>query len=268
MRGSSEVMKRAIASTQFGPAQFSPAPSRVSLSPRKPVSSVGFFAAVGPGFFHTGGATPSVRLHLRSDLHLARKAWHMFMGCVIAFIYWSGMSVSTSVTILGSVLVWDLAMETARLKIPAFNEVLMRAWGPFMRDCERNRLSGIPHYLSATLLAIAIFPKPVALLSILFLACGDPIASLFGILYGKKSIQFASGKSLIGTAAGVVACALVSFFFLGTIPLSSGSFWVLTAVGALAGGMAELVPLDVDDNFSIPVISGFVLWLTFIVLGI
>jgi dolichol kinase len=43
---------------------------------------------------------------------------------------------------------------------------------------------------------------------------------------------------------------------------------ILSLVGGIAGGTAELLPLEVDDNFSIPVVSGFVLWLTFIVLGL
>lgn len=213
-------------------------------------------------------STFPVRLHLRSDLHLARKAWHMFMGCTIAFIYLSGMSVSLAVTILGTVLGFDLIMETARLRIPSLNEKIMRIWGPFMRSCEVDRMSGISYYLAAMILAIAIFPKPVAILSILYLACGDPIASLFGILYGHKSYRLASGKSLVGTAAGIATCALVTFIFLKTVPVSDTSLYVLTLVGGIAGGMAELVPLDMDDNFTIPVMSGFVLWLAFIVLGI
>ena len=209
-----------------------------------------------------------VRLHMRTDLHLARKGWHMLMGLVIAFVFLSGMKVGTAVVTLGTILGFDLLMETARLRIPAVNDAIMRFWGPFMRASEMERMSAIPHYLAATILAIAIFPKPVAVLSILYLACGDPTASLFGILYGHKSVRLANGKSLIGTLAGVLTCALVTFIFLKTVPVSDTALLTLTVVGGIAGGTAELVPLDIDDNFTIPVISGFVLWLAFILLGI
>ena len=209
-----------------------------------------------------------IRLHMRNDLHLARKAWHMFMGVMITAIYLSGMKVGTASIILGSVLGFDLVMEMARLRVPAFNAKIVRLWGPFIRSCEVNRISGIPYYLAATLLSIAIFPKPVAVLSILYLACGDPIASLFGILFGHKSVRLANGKSLIGTLAGVLTCVAVTFAFLSSLSVSGMQLAVLTVVGGIAGGTAELVPLDMDDNFTIPVISGFVLWLTFIVLGI
>lgn len=208
-----------------------------------------------------------VRLHFRNDLHVVRKIWHMAMGMFIAFVYWSGMPATTAVIILASFLGADLIIESARLRMPSFNDKIMRIWGPFMRACEVDRISGIPYYLLSSLIAVAIFPKPVAILSILYLACGDPIASFFGILYGKHGIRLASGKSLIGTLAGVVTCTVVSFLFLKALPVSDDKVVILSIIGGIAGGTAELLPFDLDDNFTIPVISGFVMWLAFMVIG-
>ena len=190
------------------------------------------------------------------------------MGLMISFVYLSGMATSTAIVVLGSVLGVDLLIEMARLRIPAFNEKVLRYWGPLMRSSEATRFSGVPHYIVSCMLAIAIFPKAIAILSILYLACGDPIASLFGILYGKRSIQLGQGKSLIGTLAGIGVCALVTFIYLKTLALPDSSVLILSAVGGLAGGTAELMPFDLDDNFTIPVISGFILWLAFIMVGI
>ncbi len=209
-----------------------------------------------------------VRLAFRSDLHLARKAWHMFMGAMMAFIYMSGMSASTAVICLASAFGLSVLVETARLRMPSFNERIVRLWGPIMRSCEVNRVSGIPYYILATLLSIAIFPKPVAVLAVLYLACGDPMASLFGILYGNKSYRFANGKSLIGTLAGIVTCSLVTYFFLHNQSLPEYALAGITVIGGIAGGTAELMPFDTDDNFTIPIVSGFALWLTFILFGI
>ena len=209
-----------------------------------------------------------IRLHMRTDLHLARKLWHMLMGLAIVSIYLSGMSRSTAVFTLGCVLGLDLLMETVRLRSPAINETILRYWGPLMRTNEIGRVSGIPYYLAAAILAIGIFPKPIAVLSILYLACGDPMASLFGVLYGKRSIKFPNGKSLVGTLAGVVTCGIATYVFLSGFGLSTSSVLILTALGGISGGTAELLPLEVDDNFSIPIVSGFVLWLSFIILGL
>jgi dolichol kinase len=210
----------------------------------------------------------SIRLHFRNDLHLARKLWHMLMGLLIAFIYLSGMSQSMGTLILAAFLSLDLFMERSRLRNPALNEKIVRLWGPIMRNHETSRMSTIPHYLAASLIAVGIFPKPVAVLSILYLACGDPIASLFGILYGHKGPKLPGGKTWIGTMAGVVTCALVTIIYLNSLAFAPSSVLILAVIGGLAGGMAELLPFDIDDNFTIPVISGFVLWLAFILMGL
>ncbi len=210
-----------------------------------------------------------VRLHLRQDLHLLRKAWHCLMGLLMVAVFLSGLSRGTAVLILGSLLGFNLILELGRLQVPALNDAVMRFWGPIMRSCEVNRMSGTPYYLGSALIAVGIFPKPIAALSLLFLACGDPMASLVGILYGKRGPRFSNGKSLIGTLGGVATCLLVSIVFWNVFPAVRGTdFFALVVLGGLAGGLAELVPLDVDDNFAIPVVSGFSLWLACLVLGI
>jgi dolichol kinase len=213
------------------------------------------------------GGLPT-RLHIRSDLHLMRKTWHMTMGIIIVLCYLAGVSPTTGVIILGSFLGLDLALENARLRSSSLNDRILKFWAPLMRAHEIRQMSTVPHYLASVILAIAIFPKPVAILSILYLACGDPIASIFGILYGYKGPRFANGKTLIGTLAGVFACSILTFAYLNTFVYSESSLIALTLLGGLAGGMAELLPFDIDDNFTIPVISGFVLWLGFMVTGI
>ncbi len=216
---------------------------------------------------HLLGGLP-VRLHFRNDLHLIRKVWHAAMGLLIVFIYMGGISKGSAIFILASFLGLDLFLETLRLRSPVWNEKMVRFWKHILRAHEAHQMSTVPHYLASVILAILIFPRPVATLSILFLACGDPIASLFGILYGHHGPRFESGKTWIGTAAGIVTCTLLSLIFLSSFSISYPTYWAVSLIGGLIGGTAELLPLDMDDNFTIPVASGFVLWLAFIVAGI
>ncbi len=222
-------------------------------------SPVAAFSSISSTFF---------RPHRRTDLHVARKVWHMVMGLLIVGLYLTVVSQSLAILLLGSALGIILIAETIRLRIPSVNERLVRAMGAIIRSSEVNRMSGIPFYVGASLLSIAIFPKTIAALSILFLACGDPIASVFGILYGKYSVRFANGKSLIGTLAGVLTCIMVSLVFLKASGLEDAQVLILSLIGGVAGGAAEMLPIEVDDNFSIPVVSGFALWLGYIFLGI
>lgn len=210
------------------------------------------------------------KLHLRSDLHLARKAWHFGMGLFIVGVYvLTGISRTTGVITLGIALAICLLIEWMRLKFPSMNARTVRLWGPLMRESEVNQVSTTPFYIGAALLSVAIFPQSIACLAILYLAIGDPIASIFGILFGHKSVRFSNGKSLIGTTAGVTACFLTTWFFAPIFGVQDfGLLWILSLVGGLSGGAAELLPLEVDDNFSIPVVSGFVLWFVHIFLGL
>jgi diacylglycerol kinase (CTP) len=213
-------------------------------------------------------AADQSRLHLRRDLHLTRKLWHMSMGVVILAIFMSGISKQLSMMLLGGFFVFFLAIETARLRNPLLNQLTVRLMGPLMRSHEVHRLSGTPYYLAAALVSVAIFPTPITVLSLLYLALGDPVASLFGILYGDKSIRFSNGKSLVGTAAGVGVCALVTLVYLSGMRMDLGTVLLMTVVGGLAGGTAEMLPFEIDDNFTIPIVSGFVLWLSFIIFSI
>jgi diacylglycerol kinase (CTP) len=226
-------------------------------------------ASVAAASWNLGTLFYPPRLQHRQELHIARKLWHFFLGLTIVLVYTlTGMSRTDGILILGSVLGLDIFVEMARLRMPSFNEQVLKVMGPFMRSCEVNRLSGVPFYLAAAVIALAIFPKTVAILSLLFLAFGDPLASTFGILYGDRGPRFSNGKSLIGTLAGITACMLVSLVVLSSLNLAPLELLSLTLIGGIAGGTAEMLPLEVDDNFAIPIVSGFVLWLAFILFGL
>lgn len=210
-----------------------------------------------------------VSLALRSDLHLLRKLWHFTMGMAIVLIYTgTGMSRATGATVLGFFFLAFFSIEMLRLRNPRVNAVALRMLGALMRRGEESRLSGVPYYLAAAIIAVLVFPKTVTILALLFLACGDPAASLAGILYGDRSVRFSNGKSLVGTAAGVLVCTLIAGALLASLGLGFGTWLALSLLSGMAGGLAEMVPLEIDDNFTIPVVSGFAVWLFFIVLGV
>lgn len=212
------------------------------------------------------------KLHLRHDLHLARKCWHMGMGLFMVTLYLSGMERLVAGKLLGVFLFLFLVFEFARLRFPHLNEKIVRWWGPLMRTSEINKISGTPYYIASSLITVLIFPKPIAALSIALLAVGDPLASLFGILYGKHSVRFANGKSLIGTLAGMIACFVVALLFFNEMKselhLNFNQLLGLSVIAGMAGGGAEILPIEGDDNLAIPIVAGFAVWLGFLVLGI
>lgn len=208
------------------------------------------------------------RLKLRNDLHLARKFWHCGMGVTMALVYGLGLSKPAAVTILLIVFIFATAVEYIRLKVPKLNKIAIKAMGPIMRSHEVTKISGTPFYIGSVLLSVIIFPKLIAILSILYLAFGDPISSIFGILWGDLGPRFSNGKSLIGTAAGMGVCCVITFVTMLLNDIPAGPASLIALAGGLAGGGAEMIPLEIDDNFSIPIVSGLALWVTFLIFGV
>lgn len=201
-------------------------------------------------------------LRHRSDLHLARKFFHM-SGAVLwltPYLFF-GFSKEMMAALLGLALASVMSLEYSRARFPWVNQAALRVLGPIMRDTEVNQLSGIPFYLASCLFSFLIFPHHVAVLAILYLAFGDPSSSFFGVLYGRNKIF--PNKSLQGTLGGFFVCATVTFLYLTWQRIDSQLIFLFSLLGGFAGSVAELLPLNVDDNFSIPVVSGLLMAIAF-----
>lgn len=201
-------------------------------------------------------------LRQRSDLHLARKLFHMSGAAALLVPYLAlGVSREVMAASLGMALAAVMSIEYARTRWQWVNNLVVRILRPILRDTEVRGLSGIPFYMASSLFAFLIFPHHVAVLSILYLAFGDPSSSFFGVLYGRARLF--PNKSLQGTMGGFFVCALVTFLYLNFVGLGTDKLAVLVLIGGFAGAVAELLPLNVDDNFSIPVVSGAIIYLAF-----
>ena len=131
----------------------------------------------------------AVKFHLRSDLHVIRKLWHMGTGLMGLYIYYkSGLDSRTMSYILFGVAIFGFIIDLSRLKNDTINKFVMMFMGPFMRESEKTSLSGFPFYSLGVALSLFLFPERIAILSNLFLVFSDPISSYFGILYGKDKI--------------------------------------------------------------------------------
>lgn len=204
----------------------------------------------------------SMGLHRRSDLHITRKLFHMSGALSILFPYlYFGLSKEYMAAVLGAVLAGVMSIEYSRARFEWVNGIALKVLGPVMRDTEVNQISGIPFYLASCLFAFLIFPHHITVLSILYLAFGDPFSSFFGVLYGKNKIF--PNKSLQGTLGGFFVCAICTFIYLYWQKIDPEKIIVLSMLGGFSGSVAELLPLNIDDNFAIPVVSGALMALAF-----
>jgi len=147
---------------------------------------------------------------------------------------------------------WMLFLESWRFRNPKVNRWLFERFKGFTKEKERDKLSTTTLFLIAAALTIALFPRGVALASLLFLTVGDPVAEIVGVSWGRLKIL--RGKTLEGTLAGACACFAVGAPLLLIDGL--GLDLQVLAIGALAAAITELLPFPVDDNFTVPLGSG------------
>ncbi len=205
-----------------------------------------------------------VRDRDRSKPHYERKMYHALMGAVAFSLYAFVLTRSQALWTLGIIGVPFITLDLLRLRIPQMRELTLKLFGSLMRHDELNGVSANTFYLIGLIVVTALFPKPVTLLAVLFLGMGDPVAAIVGTRWGRHKIGTSgvlAKKSFEGAFANAFLSFVMTFVFALTymaLPLEK-AVW-LALVGGIASTFAELLPLPIDDNFTIPVVSASLLY--------
>ena len=204
-------------------------------------------------------------LRARNDIHLARRLWHVCGVLVVVTLYWIVPPERAHFTVLALCLP-VIAVDIVRLFIPRFNRTLTWLFRPFMREHEQDRVAGLSYMLAGVIFIVLLFSRNVVLLSLLFLAFADPLASFFGIRYGRDKLI--GEKSLQGSLAAFVTCFLLSLGFFYVMDLMRERLFIVCLVAGMIGAIGELVPVGkIDDNFVFPCLSATMLTGLFYVFG-
>ena len=201
----------------------------------------------------------------QEDLHIQRKLFHF---CSVFIIFLCMVALSTKVNWMVYIFAGIplLAFDYSRQISTRANRLALAIGGPLLRQAEMQRLSGASYAVISVGLVYFAFPPVIAQLSVLFMAIGDPVASFFGLLYGKTKVI--GKKSLEGFLAGWIFCSLAAWLFLGWHLQVQDSIFVVSAACGFIGAVAELIPVGrLDDNLSQPLISASIMALLFTLIG-
>jgi len=182
--------------------------------------------------------------------HIGRKLYHLLGGLGLLSLYYllgREQALWTYTLLAGAVLVIDIA----RLKVPAFNRFFFAHFGSFIRENERDRLTGTAPYILGIGLSLLVYRNDIATAAVCFLAVGDVAATTVGERYGRTKIV--GPKSLEGSLAFVAAAVAAGFLLnLAGVHLMHG----LIMAGAVTAAATELLPLPLNDNLTVPLASG------------
>ena len=190
------------------------------------------------------GSFPSRNDFVREDIH----ASGFFMPVIASLI---------GVPIVGAIIFTIASLYTVsellRLEgrdLPLISAITRHA----ASQSELHGFAAAPLYFAfGILLTLLVFPAPASGAAIAMFCLGDSAASLFGSLV-STSLPFNKGKTWEGSLAGFFFAFLAGTFFVSP---------VLALVGAAIAMTIEVLPLPVNDNVLVPVITGAAL--TFLV---
>ena len=188
-----------------------------------------------------------------NEFELNRQIFHILLGLVIVILLVYGFL--SDEIILGLILIGILlSFLSKRIKIPIIHNLLQR----FEREKEIRKFpgKGTIFYLIGVYISLLLFPREIAMASIMILALGDSISHLYGLHYGRIKHPLSSTKFFEGTIAGFIAGFIGAFVFLP---------WHEAFFASLAAMIAEAVEIkigteQVDDNLIVPIVAGAVVW--------
>jgi len=178
-----------------------------------------------------------------------RKATHLFALVIPVGYLLTNRFVSLSVLI--PIMLLFILLDTARMRGWSLWRLASPIWARMIRPHESNRYTGASHIMFAAVITVIIFPKPVAVCALSFIIVGDTARALIGRKWGRHRFR---DKSYEGSAAFFLS-SLIPAAVVPEIPL-----WVGTT-GALAATVTEALTGSIDDNLSVPLVSGLLMHL-------
>jgi glycerol-3-phosphate acyltransferase PlsY len=183
-----------------------------------------------------------------------RKAIHMGsillpLGLLCEWLPWPRGKVEWRWFLITLTLV-AMVIDVVRIHDRRIGGYFRQFFGRMIREHERVNLLGSTYLLIAALLAVEMFPRPVAAAALGFTILGDAMAALVGKAYGRTRLF---GKTLEGSAASLVVC-LVWAAFLASAGWVS---WPVAVAGALVASLVELLPIPLDDNLGMTLFAGY-----------
>lgn len=188
-----------------------------------------------------------------TEFEFSRQLFHMLLGVILVlFLKYGFVNKNTILILIIAGLV--LSFISRKAKIPIIHGFLQKF--ERKKDLEKFPGKGMVFYFTGAYISLILFPKEVAMASIMILALGDSVSHLYGLHYGRIRHPLSNTKFLEGTIAGFIAGFLGALVFLP---------WLEAFLASLAAMIVEAVEVklgaeQVDDNLIIPVVAGGVVW--------
>lgn len=179
---------------------------------------------------------------------LMRKGTHMGALVIPGGYYFLHLDRPQMLSIMVPVTVAMILIDIARLRQWLFWKAFaQRILSPVIRQHEMaGDFTGATYILLSVCLTVALYDKPIAIAAIAFIIVGDTLAALVGRRFGRHKF---GNKSVEGSLACLIGTVIVAVL-MPDLPMG------IRLLGAVVATIVEALPLGIDDNITVPILSG------------
>jgi len=174
---------------------------------------------------------------------LMRKLIHICSSIFAYALFFFNQETVCLIVGIGSILI--LIFEILRINYKSINRIFIKIFGKVTRNFEKNKLTGASYVmLSSFIVLLPVFESYVCIISILVMSYSDTAAAIIGKKYGKTKIF---SKTLEGSFAFFIVAFIIALVMYPQINLA------LSITAIVIATIVEILPLNIDDNFSVPI---------------
>ncbi len=182
-----------------------------------------------------------------------RKTTHMFALVIPGGYHFLELSQIGMLQIMVPIAVLMIMIDISRLRNRGlWRNIARPLWGKMIRDHEETGdFTGATYILLSVCCTVALYDKYIAITALVFIIVGDTFAALIGRKFGRHKFGRKSVEGSLGCLAGTIAVA----FLVPQVPLAAALF------GAVVATVTEAASTNIDDNISVPIVSGLAMTL-------
>jgi dolichol kinase len=204
-------------------------------------------------------AQPTETGQIPFSQELVRKATHMGALSIPVGYHFLSLDKATALYIMVPIACLMVAIDVARLRNRGFwRNVAGPLAGRMVRGHEvAGDFTGATYILISACLTIGLYEKHIAIAALAFIVVGDTFAALIGRKLGRHWFGRKSVEGSLGCLLGTVIVAV----------LAPGLTLAVALTGAVVATITEALSAGIDDNISVPIVSGLAMTLLAKVLG-
>lgn len=182
-----------------------------------------------------------------------RKATHLGAMVIPMGYYLLGLDKGQALTIMVPITIAMVLLDIARLRDwRIWHNIFARPFSRMIRSHEQaGDWTGATYILTSACFTIGLYDKPIAIAALTFIIVGDSFAAVIGRRFGKHKF---GRKSVEGSLACLFGTLLVAV-------LTPGLPWQVAVAGAFVATIVEALSTHIDDNISVPILSGLAMTL-------